>query len=87
MCGQELKMFKMSFLELPSGLGEGGRKVTANCGDLQFDSGGREGGTSLDSPGQALTIVKLYHSCFVTLVFFTIWGGVLNTPPLGGWYV
>jgi hypothetical protein len=46
-------MFKMSFLELPSGLGEGGRKVTANCGDLQFDSGGREGGR--DKPGQSRT--------------------------------
>ena len=50
MCGQELKMLKMSFLELPSRLWEGGRKVTANCGDLQFDNlgrgrgGGREGG-------------------------------------------
>ena len=38
MCGQELKMLKMSFLELPLPLGEGGRKVTANCGDLQFDN-------------------------------------------------
>ena len=51
MCGQELKMLKMSFLELPSRLGEGGRKVIANCGDLQFDNLG------LEREGQAWTVL------------------------------
>ena len=51
MCGQELKMLKMSFLGLPSGLGEGGRKVIANCGDLQFDNLG------LGMQGQAWTVL------------------------------
>ena len=57
MCGRKLKIFKMSFLELPSGLGKGGRKVTADFGDLQFDNlgEGREGQawTVLDRPGQS----------------------------------
>ena len=77
-------MFKMSFLELPSGLGEGGRKVIANCGDLQFGNlvGGREAQAWTGLDNRKTLQYFLLHS-----YLFRIWGGVLNTPPLGGWYV
>ena len=87
-------MFKISFLELPSGLGgEGGRspQIAVTSNSTIWGEGG------MDKPGQSWTgleIVKLDKNV-ASVPFSTIWGGVfehhlgglvcLTYQPMGGW--